>query len=52
MDTLNKMDIYIDASHGVHDDRRGQTDGCVQMGSEVLHSRSSKQCKMGLNIQN
>jgi len=43
MDTLNEMDIYVDASHGIHDDKRGQTGGCTKMGTGVLHSRSSKQ---------
>ena len=44
MDTWNEIDIYIDASHGVHTDRCSQTGGCIKIDSGVLHSRSSKQC--------
>jgi len=43
MESLHEMNIYIDASHGAHMDKRGQTGGCIQMGTGVLHSRSSKQ---------
>ena len=40
---FTEMAIYIDASHASHEDARGQTGGCIQMGSGVLHSRSAKQ---------
>jgi len=40
---FERMDIYIDASHGAHDDFRGQTGGCITMGDGILHGRSSKQ---------
>ena len=43
MNTLSEMDIYIDASHGIHNDKCGQTGGCIKMGLGVIHSRSSKQ---------
>jgi len=43
MSDLSEMDIYIDASHGAHNDKRGQTGGCISVGTGVLHSRSSKQ---------
>jgi len=43
MSDLSEMEMYIDASHGAHEDMKGQTGGCVKVGSGVLHSRSSKQ---------
>ena len=43
MNTLSEMDIDVDASHGIHSDKRGQTGGCIKTGSGVIHSRSSKQ---------
>jgi len=43
IDSFERMDIYIDASHGAHDDFRGQTGGCITMGDGILHGRSSKQ---------
>ena len=41
--SFNRIDIFIDASHGIHRDYRGQTGGCVTMGDGVIHGRSSKQ---------
>ena len=40
---MSRMDVFVDASHGVHHDLRGHTGGCVSMGSGLVHSRSSKQ---------
>jgi len=37
-----EMSIYVDASHASHDDIRGQTGGCITMGTGVIHNRSSK----------
>ena len=37
------MSIYVDGSHAPQMDGRGQTGGCVVMGSGVLHSTSTKQ---------
>ena len=43
IDTLEQMNIFIDASHACHNKMRGQTDGCIVMGTGVVHARSSKQ---------
>jgi len=43
MQLLGEIDIYIDASHGAHWDKKGQTGGCVSVGDGVIHARSSKQ---------
>ena len=43
---FGRIDIFIDASHGIHQNYRGQTGGCIKMGAGILHGRSSKQ---GLN---
>ena len=40
---FSTMNIYVDAAHAVHQDRKSQTGGCIQMGTGVIHSRSSKQ---------
>jgi len=40
---FSTMDIYVDAAHAVHHDMRGQTGGCIQMGTGLIHARSSKQ---------
>src|SRR5437870_4685783 len=33
----------IDASHGVHEDGKGQTGGMYSLGKGAIHARSSKQ---------
>ena len=43
LQSFAEMLIYVDASHASHDDARGQTGGCITMGTGVIHSRSSKQ---------
>jgi len=43
MKLLGEFDIFIDASHGAHWDKKGQTGGCVSVGSGVIHARSNKQ---------
>jgi len=43
IDGLDRMDVYVDASHGTHADFKGHTGGCIAMGLGVLHGRSSKQ---------
>ena len=40
---FSTMDIYVDAAHAVHHNMRSQTGGCIQMGTGLIHSRSSKQ---------
>ena len=45
---IELMNIYIDASHGIHWNRRGQTGGCISMGDGLLHARSTKQ---GINTK-
>ena len=37
------MNIFVDASHTCHQNMRGQTGGCINMGLVLLHARSSKQ---------
>ena len=37
------INIFIDASHACHNDMHGQTGGCINMDSGVLHAQSSKQ---------
>jgi len=34
-----EMSIYVDASHASHDDTRGQTGGCITMGTGVIHNQ-------------
>ena len=48
MGNMELMNIYIDASHGIHWNRRGQTGGCISMGKGLLHARSTKQ---GINTK-
>ena len=43
LNSFRQMNIYIDASHACHKNMRGQTGGCINMGTNVLHARSSKQ---------
>jgi len=43
MKLIGEIDIFIDASHGAHWDKKGQTGGCVSVGSGVIHARSNKQ---------
>ena len=43
MSDLSEMENYIDESHGAHEDMRGQTGGCVKVGSGALRSGSSEQ---------
>ena len=38
-----KMDVFVDASYGVHDDMKGHTGGCVTFGRGAVMSKSTKQ---------
>ena len=38
-----KMDVFVDASYGVHDDMKGHTGGCVTFGRGSVMSKSTKQ---------
>ena len=40
---FSEMLIYIDASHAPNDDAKGQTGGCISMGTGILHGNSTKQ---------
>ena len=42
-DDLLTMETYIDASHAIHNDMRGQTGGTITFGWGILHGGSSKQ---------
>jgi len=42
-DDIPKLEIWIDASHAVHEDMKGVTGGCMSMGWGVLHAKASKQ---------
>ena len=42
-DSISIMDIFVDASYGVHMDMKGHTGGCVTLGRGALMSKSGKQ---------
>ena len=41
--SFTDINIFVDVSHACHNNMRGQTGGCINMGYGVLHARSSKQ---------
>jgi len=41
--TSTQLDVYIDASHGIHADRRGHTGVVLMMGGSVIYCRSMRQ---------
>ena len=43
LDSFNQMNIFVDASHACHEDMRGQSVGCISMGTGIIHARLSKQ---------
>ena len=42
-DGLKSLRTWVDASHAIYDDMKGQTGGCMSYGLGIIHGRSSKQ---------
>ena len=42
-ENLLKLDTWVDASHAVHEDMRGDTGGCMFCGVIIIHGKASKQ---------
>ena len=43
MDGTIFMTTWVDASYVMHDDMRGYICGCITLGAEMIHCKSSKQ---------
>ena len=43
VDSLQDLHVWVDASHAVHANMRGNTGGTMSMGLGTLHNKSSKQ---------
>ena len=43
MNGLTCMTTWVDVSYDVHNDMRVHTGGCITLGSDMIHCKSSKQ---------
>jgi hypothetical protein len=42
-DNVKELFVWVDASHAIHEDKKGHTGGLMSLGRGILHGKSSKQ---------